>query len=163
MSTADTTALTGWRQPRAKLAAGVFVGLLVGLLLAVTVGGVPWRDYVRRQPPAVVALSFLDPATLPAGAAADGTVHFRFSVENQQAHSYVASYTTVVIDTVTNEQLTVRSGEVPIAAGATTTLDGQATITGTHRQQVLVRLASGQSIDFYVTPAGEKASQPVGK
>ena len=63
------------------------------------------------------------------------------------------TWATTIRDTVTGDVAAVGKGSVSVAGGTTKTIEQNVTIRGTHRSEVIVQLASGQQVDFYVTPS----------
>lgn len=133
------------------------VAILVVVLAAFAVSWThaPWRDFVRRKPASYVELSVVQPAQLPSSVPSGGTIRFTFvirNVEPSSAHRTV-SWVTSLRDTVTGANTSVGTGSADIPGGSTRTVLQQVTIKGTHRSEVIVKLASGQQIDFYVVPS----------
>lgn len=143
-----------WRQPRVATAIAAVIGLIVGVALAIALGGLPWRDYVRRQSPAVVALAFVNPAMLPTTTGPNRTVRFSFTIENRQQRALRTGLSASVSEPATNVIRTLNRGSTVVAAGVTERLSQQLSIPPDRsggRYEVTVRLDTGQSIDFYVT------------
>jgi hypothetical protein len=137
------------------------VALAVGLVFfAVSWTHAPWRDYVRRKPPAYVELTFVGPASLPATFRSGQPVRFSFLINNvgKSGTSKTVDWTTSVRDTETGRTQPVSSGSAVIDAGSAKTVNEQVTIEGSHRSEVIVKLGSGQQIDFYVTATGTSGS-----
>jgi hypothetical protein len=143
------------RSRRAIRLAATAVLVVVLAVFAVSWTHAPWRDFVHRKPASYVELSVVQPARLPSTVPSGGTVRFSFVIRNVEpagTHRTV-SWVTSVRDTVTGEVTTVGTGSADISGGDTRTTAQQVTIKGTHRSEVIVKLASGQQIDFYVVPS----------
>jgi hypothetical protein len=135
------------------VATAILVVVLAGFAVSWT--HAPWRNFVHRKPASYVELSVVQPARLPSTVPSGGTVRFTFVIKNVEpasAHRTV-SWVTSVRDTITGATTTAGTGSADIPGGGTRTVEQQVTIKGTHRSEVIVKLASGQQIDFYVVPS----------
>jgi hypothetical protein len=74
------------------------------------------------------------------------------NVESAHANRSV-SWVTTVRDTVTGDVTVAGKGGAVVAGATTRTIEQEVTIRGTHRSEVIVRLGSGQQVDFFVTPS----------
>jgi hypothetical protein len=146
--------------PRPAIVAALAALAIALVFIAVSWTHAPWRDYVRRKPPAYVELTFVGPASLPATFRSGQPVRFSFVINNvgKSGTSKTVDWTTSVRDTETGQARQVSSGSAVIDAGNARTVSGQVTIEGSHRNEVIVKLGSGQQIDFYVTAAGTAGS-----
>ena len=145
----------GKRNMRPVRVLAAFVVAVVLIVFAVSWTQAPWRDFVHRKPPAYVELTIAAPGSLPSKVPSGGSVRFGFvihNVESAQA-SRTLSWAASVRDTVTGEVTPAGQGSVVVAGGTTRTIEQAVTIRGTHRSEVIVRLGSGQQVDFYVTPS----------
>ncbi len=129
--------------------------VVVLAVFAVSWTHAPWRDFVHRKPASYVELSIAAPARLPSTVPSGGTIRFSFVVTNvEPATSHrTVSWVTSVRDTVTGATTTIASGSADIPGGKTRTVAQQVTIKGTHRSEVIVKLGSGQQVDFFVVPS----------
>jgi hypothetical protein len=143
-----------YRPPRAVTATGLVVLVVFLIVVAVSWTHAPWRDYVRRKPPNYVELTVVRPQALASTFVSGHPVRFDFSINNvDQAGTHrTITWVTSVRDTVTGHTVVADRGSEAIAAGSVKTLSQQVTIRGTHRSEVIVKLGSGQQIDFYVSP-----------
>jgi hypothetical protein len=87
-------------------------------------------------------------------------VRFSFLINNvgKSGTSKTVDWTTSVRDTETGQTQPVSSGSAVIDAGSAKNVSEQVTIEGSHRSEVIVKLGSGQQIDFYVTATGTSGS-----
>ncbi len=136
-----------------RLAVAALAVVLV--VFAVSWTHAPWRDFVHRQAPSYVQLSIASPENLPSGVPAGGSIRFSFVIDNVESAraSRTISWVSSVRDTVTGTVVAAGKGSVVVAGGTTRTIEQEVTITGTHRSEVIVRLASGKQVDFFVTPS----------
>jgi hypothetical protein len=142
----------GYQRP--LVVAGAVILGIAAIIFAVSWTHAPWRDYVHRKPASYVELTFVQAQELPAAFVAGQPVRFTFSIHNVDAagtHRTI-DWTTSVRDTVTGTVTSAARAEAVIGAGATKTISGQVTINGANRNEVIVKLGSGQQIDFYVAP-----------
>ncbi len=136
-----------------RLAAAIIVAVVVAVV-AVSWTHAPWRAYVHRNAPSYVTLSFVQPSQLPSTIPSGATIRFSFVINNvEPAKSHrTVSWVTSIRDTVTGSAATVSTGSADLAGGKTRTVEQQVTIKGTHRSEVIVKLSSGEQIDFFVVP-----------
>jgi hypothetical protein len=142
------------RPQRAIAAAGLVVLAVVLIFVAVSWTHAPWRDYVQRKPPSYVEVTVVRPQALPTTFVSGQPVHFDFSINNidkSGTHRAIA-WVTSVRDTVTGHTTVIDRGSAVIAAGSAKTLSERVAIDGTHRSEVIVKLDTGQQLDFYVSP-----------
>jgi hypothetical protein len=143
---------SGNRRGIRRLVAAVLIAVLA--IFAVSWTHAPWRDFVHRKPASYVELSFVQPGRLPSTVPAGGSIRFSFVINNVEpvtSHRTV-SWKTSVRDTDTGATTTVSTGSLDIPGGETRTVAQQVTVKGTHRAEVVVKLGSGQQIDFFVVP-----------
>jgi hypothetical protein len=127
---------------------------VVVVVVAVSWTHAPWRDFVHRKPASYVEISFVQPERLPSTIPSGGSVRFSFLINNvEPAHSQrTISWVTSVRDAVTGTAKQVGTGSAVLTGGTTRTVQQRVTVTGTHRSEVSVKLATGQQIDFFVVP-----------
>jgi hypothetical protein len=140
---------------RTALMAGLTLLVVVAIFVAVSWTHAPWRDYVHRKPASYVELTVARPAALPTTFVAGEVLKFEFSLHNvEEAGTHRSiDWVTSVRDTVTGTSVVAARGSATLEAGSTRTINAQVTVTGAHRSEVIVKLGSGQQVDFYVTPS----------
>ncbi len=137
-----------------RMVAGAILAIVLAVF-ALSWTHAPWRDFVHRKPASYVELTIAAPERLPSTVPSGGSIRFSFvitNVEPAQSHRAV-SWTTAVRDTVTGATTTIATGSADIPGGKTRTVQQQVTISGTHRSEVIVKLSTGQQVDFYVVPS----------
>ena len=139
---------------RPVVVAGLAVLAIIAIFIAVSWTHAPWRDFVHRKPPSYVELTVVGPQALPSTFLAGEPVSFAFSVKNvdQSGTRRNVTWVTSVRDTVTGHSDAVNHGSAVVEAGSTKTVSEQVSIDSTHRTEVVVRLGTGEQIDFYVSP-----------
>ncbi|HEX4431541.1 MAG TPA: hypothetical protein VHZ96_19895 [Frankiaceae bacterium] len=144
----------GNRNTRALRVLATLVVAVVLVVFAVSWTHAPWRDFVHRQAPSYVELTIAAPASLPSSVPSGGSIRFSFVINNvESAHARrTVSWVTSVRDTVTGAVAGAGKGSVVLTGGTTRTVSQDVTIRGAHRSEVIVRLDSGQQVDFFLTP-----------
>lgn len=143
------------RKPRTVRALALLAVSVALVVFAVSWTHAPWRDFVHRKPPSYLQLSFAARASLPSSVPSGASVSFSFVINNVEPAraSRTARWVTSVRDTATGDVTPAGQGTVVVAGGTTRTIKQEVTIRDTHRSEVIVRLDSGQQVDFYVTPS----------
>lgn len=147
-----------WRRPRVLGTAATVVVVLVAVVLAAATGLLPWRDYVERQPPHYIALSFADPSGLPTRASAGQPVAFAFDLTNPAPDTRSLHWTTSVRDPATGRTRDLDAGAVVVPGRGQVRTPQRVVLDGTGRQQVTVTIGTGEVISFYVTVSGSGSS-----
>jgi hypothetical protein len=149
------------RAPRSKservrpiVLTGLLALVIAAIAVAVSWTHAPWRDYVHRKPASYVELTVVNPQALPSTFVAGQVVSWSFAIHNVEpsgTHRTVG-WVTSVRDTVTGKTAVVNQASAVIEGGSVKTVRDDLTIAGTHRSEVIVKLGTGQQVDFYVTP-----------